>query len=92
MKYKSLKGIHPEFCGIKGVYIIKHGEWADPELSYKGMTVNMYKVVDTIVEEYEDETGCHNFDTQKFYEYWQRHDRSNHLKELITEVWEQLKN
>lgn len=89
MRYKSLKGIHPEFCGIRGVYIVGHGEYADPELSYKGMYVNMYDVVDTIVEEYEDETGSKDFSSQTFYDYWKRHEGSAHLKELIKEVWEQ---
>ena len=36
------------FYGIKGIEIILHGQWADPELKYKGKLYN-YILVETIM-------------------------------------------
>lgn len=44
-----------ELYGIYGIHMIYHGDWADPEIYYKGKSYNYYAVEDTLVEEYRDE-------------------------------------
>ena len=71
------------YRGIRGVYMIWHGEWADPEISYKGMVVNYYAVEDTIWEEYKTERSTD--DASGFTKYCQKH--AAEIKQLITDIW-----
>lgn len=41
--------------GVKGVTMIWHGEWADPELVYKGCYANYWAVEDSLFEMYKIE-------------------------------------
>ena len=85
MKYKSLKGSHPYLYGIRGVYFIWHGEWADPEVSYKGMTVNYYDVEGSLFGTYIDLGSDGDF------KYWAKRN-SKLVKETITDLWTQSTN
>ena len=38
------------FLGMRGVYYIWHGEWADPEIEYYGNLYNYWEVVDAMIE------------------------------------------
>jgi hypothetical protein len=38
------------FLGLRGVYYIWHGEWADPEIEYYGKLYNYWDVVDAMIE------------------------------------------
>lgn len=44
------------FCGICGIYVVSHGEWADPEIIWRGKSFNYYDVVDALSEDYEETT------------------------------------
>jgi len=81
------------YRGIRGVYIIWHGEWVDPELSYKGMVVNYYAVEDTIWEEYKNERRAKGIETpedaSEFSKYCQHH--AAEVKQLIADIWDSQK-
>lgn len=38
------------FLGMRGVYYIWHGEWADPEIEYYGNLYNYWEVVDAMID------------------------------------------
>lgn len=40
------------YFGVEGLEYIPHGEWADPELLYKGRMFNYWDVFDTLFEEF----------------------------------------
>lgn len=40
----------PLFCGIRGIYLIDHGNWADPELKYKNYICNYWDIEDSMVQ------------------------------------------
>lgn len=73
------------YRGIKGVYMIWHGEWKDPELSYNGMVVNYYDVENTIWEEYKED-GYDSDDEEEFTKYCQNHEAE--IKQLILDIYE----
>lgn len=83
MATNTIKGIY--YRGIRGVHLIWHGEWADPELSYKGKVVNYYAVEDVFWEEYKDERRAKGVDTpedaSEFTKYCQQHAAD--VKQLI---------
>ena len=51
------------FYGIKGIEIIPHGQWADPELKYKGKLYSYILVEDYMWENYEEH--CKYFNIEK---------------------------
>lgn len=82
------------YRGIKDIEFIWHGSTADPELSYKGMTVNYYDVEDTIWEEYKEDRYTKALedpdDEEEFTNYCQKHE--SEIKQLITDIWNSQKN
>lgn len=69
--------------GIYGVYFIWHGAWADPEISYRGHTVNYYDVENAVYEDYKEfcsENGLKPSDDE-FCQYAKRNAGS--VKEYI---------
>lgn len=44
-----------DWLGIKGATYIYHGDWADPEIQYDGMSLNYYDVEDGLLAEYREE-------------------------------------
>ena len=86
MRYKSKKGICPEFCEIRGVYIIEHGEWSDWELFYKGYTAWYGDVMDYIDEEYTEEYG-ERPGLVKIHFYCKYHPQL--VKDTIVKLWKQ---
>ena len=77
------------YRGIRGIHLIWHGEWADPELSYKGKVVNYYAVEDTIWEEYKEDRKTKGLlvvdDASEFSKYCQQH--AAEIKQLILDIW-----
>lgn len=59
-----------DWRGVPGVKMIWHGEWADPELEYDGMTVNYYDVEESLYE-YAKELGINADDDYEFNEWLQ---------------------
>lgn len=45
------------FYGVPEVEFIWHGEWADPEVEYKGNTYNYYDLEDSLWVDYKEEKG-----------------------------------
>ena len=82
------------YRGIKDIEFIWHGSTADPELSYKGMTVNYYDVEDTIWEDYMEDRYTKALvdpdDEEEFTNYCQRH--AAEIKQLIVDIWNQSRN
>ena len=79
------------FRGIRGIRFIWHGTNADPELSYRGKTVNYWDVENTLWEEYKEdrqEKGLLIPDDQELFDkYCQEH--SADIKQLIEDIWNQ---
>ena len=82
------------YRGIKDIEFIWHGSTADPELSYKGMTVNYYDVEDAIWEDYMEDRYTKALvdpdDEEEFTNYCQRH--AAEIKQLIVDIWNQSRN
>ena len=81
------------YRGIRGVHMIWHGEWKDPELSYKGKVVNYFAVEDTIWEEYKEDRQIKGLlvvdDATEFTKYCQKH--AAEIKQLILDIWDTQK-
>lgn len=45
----------PDFCDIKGIKMIWHGEWADPEVKYGNKYINYYDVEDYVINLMDEE-------------------------------------
>ena len=43
------------FYGIRGIRVLWHGDWADPELLWHGMIFNYYALEDALWGVYEEE-------------------------------------
>lgn len=80
MEFRKLKRTYPYLYGIRGVYFIWHGTNADPEVYYKGKTVNYYDVDNTMWDEFKE---THS-DPDKFPEWCRK--KSNEIKELINSL------
>jgi 6-pyruvoyl-tetrahydropterin synthase len=82
------------YRGIRGIIFLWHGSTSDPELSYKGMTVNYYDVEDTIWKEYIEDIYTRSLedpdDEEEFTDYCQRH--AAEIKQLIVDIWNQSRN
>lgn len=53
---------------VKGVTMIWHGEWSDPELEHEGNVANYYDVEDSMWERYKEECEL------GYYEYHENDD------------------
>lgn len=51
------------FYNLPDVYVISHGEWADPEIVYNNRTYNYWDVDDTLVSIYELSETKDDFDS-----------------------------
>jgi hypothetical protein len=61
------------FCGIYGIHVVGHGEWADPEIIWHGKSFNYYDVVDALSEDYEETTET---PTMFDFEIWAKKNAS----------------
>ena len=80
------------YRGIGDVYILWHGEWADPELEYNGMVVNYHYVEDAMYSNfrYECEASRTDHHMISFTRYCM--DRADIVKQLIEDIWDQSNN
>lgn len=80
------------YRGIGDVYILWHGEWADPELEYNGMVANYHYVEDAMYSNfrYECEASRTDHNTISFTRYCM--DRVDIIKQLIEDIWNQSNN
>lgn len=70
-----------DWYGIETIGFVWHGEWADPEIEYKGRRCSCYIVEDTMWERFREENP--NADEDKFDEYmWENQDEVIELCEL----------
>lgn len=42
------------YCGVPGALFVSHGEWADPEILYKGNEINYYDIEDILWDWYNE--------------------------------------
>lgn len=49
--------IQPTALGIPNTIFVYHGDWANPEIIYKGKSLNYYSVEDYFWEIYKEQTG-----------------------------------
>lgn len=64
---------YPNWYGLPEVGFICHGQWADPELEYKGKEINSHIVEDTMWERYnehceENDKTTNDDDFEKYME------------------------
>lgn len=43
------------YCGIPDIIILWHGEWADPEICWNGLTCDYYELDESLWESYAEE-------------------------------------
>ena len=43
------------YCGIPDIIILWHGEWADPEICWNGLTCDYYDLDESLWESYAEE-------------------------------------
>jgi glutamine phosphoribosylpyrophosphate amidotransferase len=81
------------YRGISDVYILWHGEWADPELSYQGKVVNYWDVEETVIDWYREERQSMGLsvidDYNEFLKYFRNH--TSEIKQLILDIYESSK-
>lgn len=78
------KVVNPLFYGVKNVYMISHGEWADPEIKYKNYLFNYYDLEDTLNEQYEEDKQAGNIDKSISFE--------DYIKDNQDSIYEMLDN
>lgn len=57
------------YCGIKDIGYISHGEWADAELEYKGKLFNENVISDAMYERFVEEFPDKDGDYEAFEKY-----------------------
>lgn len=76
------------FYGIDDIYLIWHGEWADPELEYNGRLYNYYAIEDTLWNEFCDECKEKGIDPDEnqglFNDYVK--SQADYIKDIIMYV------
>lgn len=70
------------WLGIRGIRFIYHGEWSDPELQYKGKTVNFWDIETWAYYAMKDEDK--NPDNPEEFTNWCR-ENAQSIKETIIE-------
>lgn len=71
-----------DWYGIEGIGFVWHGEWADPEIEYKGKRCSCYEVEDTLWNEFREEYP--NRDEDEFEVYmWENQE---HVKNVCDYV------
>lgn len=61
-KYNGKSLTEGFYRGCKGVTMIGHGEWSDPELEYDGYLFNYWDIEDALWHDFLDETGWTDVD------------------------------
>ena len=73
-----------DWYGIEGIGFVWHGEWADPEIEYKGKRFSCFIVEDTMWERFRQE--CPEANEDKFDEYmWEKANDVIELCDLVIE-------
>ena len=71
----------PNWYGIEGIGFVWHGEWADPEIEYKGKRCSCYTVEDTMWQRFREE--CPEANEDEFDKYmWENQEDVIELTEL----------
>lgn len=66
---------------IPGTELVWHGEWADPEIIYKGKSVNYWSVEDALELSYKSEEN-----NVGSYEQWVSEQDSKYLISILEEI------
>ena len=75
----------PNWYGIEDIGFIWHGEWADPEIEYKGKRLNVHDIEDGMWEKFVEIYQCEDFD--KFSEYMKENaEEIYYIIEMQTEA------
>lgn len=64
---------YPNYCGIEGIGYIDHGEWADPEIEYKGELFNEYIITDPMYDRFYADFPEKDGDYDEFEKYVYEH-------------------
>lgn len=82
----------PLFYGVPNVYMISHGEWADPELEYKDHLFNYYDLENLLNEEYEECKNSGEIDKNISFEKYVK-DNQNYIYDCLdTQIEADLEN
>ena len=86
------KTVKPLFYGVPNVYMISHGEWADPELEYKDHLFNYYDLENLLNEEYEECKNSGEIDKNISFEKYVK-DNQNYIYDCLdTQIEADLEN
>lgn len=66
---------------IPGTELVWHGEWADPEIIYKGKSVNYWSVEDALELSYKSEDN-----NVGLYEQWVSEQDPKYLISILEEI------
>ena len=77
----SLFGVNDNWYGIKSVKFIPHGEWADPEIKYRGKYYNAVDVEDELYNIWREQLEYG--DTELDFEDWMRKVGGEYLKQDV---------
>lgn len=80
--------IYNNYFGVKGLEYIPHGEWADPDLVYKGRVFHYWDVFDRLFDEFLEENP--EYTDSQAEELFDKYLRENPLKieELLLDLVE----
>ena len=81
---------YPDWYGIEGIGFIWHGEWADPEIEYKGKRINSYIVEDTMWERFREECEELGINPNTFYFDTYMGEHAEDVYELIELAMENM--
>ena len=71
------------WMGIEGIEMIWHGNQADPELVYQGISKNYWEIENTVYQECKEDFGLKNAEDDDFFQiYCQKH--ADDIKTLFT--------
>ena len=78
-KKKHVSKEEDNWYGIKGATFIYHGDWSDPEVEYKGVSLNYWAIQDGLWEVFKDENPE---GTEKEFDKWME----THPEEVKSEL------
>lgn len=79
MKFKKITKEEDNWYGIKGATFIYHGDYCDPEVEYKGVSLNYWAIQDGLWEVFKDENPE---GTEKEFDKWME----THPEEVKSEL------
>ena len=81
---------YPNWYGIEDIGFIWHGEWADPEIEYKGHIINSHIIEDTMWERFKEECEELGISANAFYFDTYMGEQAEDVYELLELIIESM--